>query len=60
MHFPSVASDFRFGPKRVIVVSLILVSIFQGLAVPAAYYDIGWLYADRVIVGIIDVSKNCR
>ncbi|CAG5123936.1 unnamed protein product [Candidula unifasciata] len=51
---PSSIAAARFGPKKVVVISLILVSLFQGLAVPAAHYGIGWLYADRVIVGIID------
>ncbi|XP_012941515.1 sialin [Aplysia californica] len=51
---PSGVASARFGPKRVVVIGLILVSIFQVLAVPAARLGLGWLYADRAITGLID------
>ncbi|KAH9495485.1 hypothetical protein Btru_012968 [Bulinus truncatus] len=51
---PSGIAAARFGAKKVVVVGLTLTAVFQLLAVPAAYYGVGWLYADRIIVGIID------
>ncbi|XP_059142084.1 sialin-like [Physella acuta] len=51
---PSGIAAARFGAKRVVVIGLIFTSIFQLLAVPAAYFDVAWLYADRVLAGAID------
>ncbi|CAL1531030.1 unnamed protein product [Lymnaea stagnalis] len=51
---PSGIAAARYGAKKVVVIGLILTSVFQLLTVPAAYYGAGWLYADRILVGIID------
>ncbi|XP_055865016.1 sialin-like [Biomphalaria glabrata] len=51
---PSGIASARFGAKKVVVLGLTLTAVFQLLTVPAAYYGLGWLYADRIIVGFID------
>uniref|UniRef100_A0A2C9KK87 Major facilitator superfamily (MFS) profile domain-containing protein n=1 Tax=Biomphalaria glabrata TaxID=6526 RepID=A0A2C9KK87_BIOGL len=55
---PSGIASARFGAKKVVVLGLTLTAVFQLLTVPAAYYGLGWLYADRIIVGFIDVSME--
>ena len=51
---PSGIAAARFSPKKVVVISLVLVSILQALAVPAARaHNLAWLYADRALTGLV-------